>query len=166
MEQHALRARAFSALAFALVTALLVASCGGGDDSGAAPTSANGMPVIELRAPDGALRVEVARTVDERALGLSNRDRLDDGAGMLFDLGETRRATFVMRDMRFALDMVWIDAGRRVAGVTANAQPAPPGSMGPPYGSPGEVRYVLEVTAGVAGELGIAEGAELDFTLP
>lgn len=156
---------ALATLAFALIAAMIATGCAGGDDP---PRAASGLPVIGLRAPDGDLRVEVARTADERSLGLSGRDALAEGAGMLFDLGQTRRATFVMRDMRFALDMVWIDADRRVAGVTADVPPPADGEGGalPPYPSPGDVRYVLEVAAGVARELGIAEGATLEFTLP
>ena len=44
---------------------------------------------------------------------------------MLFDMGQVGTPDFWMKDMRFPLDMVWIDANKHVAGVTSRrAAPA------------------------------------------
>ena len=80
---------------------------------------------------------------------------------MWFDLGEEREATFVMRDMRFPLDIVWVDAELRVRHVTANAPVPDPGTADAAlvrYRPPGPVRYVLEINAGLAGVHGIGVG--------
>ena len=99
---------------------------------------------------------EVADTPDTRFRGLSGREALAPGTAMWFDLGGSYVAAFVMREMRFPLDIVWVEQtadGLRVAGVERNAPPAPPGTPEDEltlYRSPGSVRYVLEVNAGAA----------------
>ena len=104
---------------------------------------------------------ELADTPETRFRGLSGREALAPGAAMWFDLGASREAAFVMREMRFPLDFVWVSEDLRVAGVERNAPPAPPGTLEAEltlYRSPGLVRYVLEVNAGAAAAHGIGAG--------
>ena len=54
-----------------------------------------------------AFMVEIAASPDERSRGLSGRDRLPEGSGMLFVYNEPAVPGFWMRGMRFALDFVW-----------------------------------------------------------
>lgn len=116
----------------------------------------------------GTIDVDVATTEAQSERGLGYRDALAPDAGMIFDLHQTRRTEFWMKGMRFALDMVWIDADKRVAGVTADVQPQPdaPDDQLRRYSSDVPVRYVLELNAGAAARLGIAAGTQLGFTLP
>ena len=106
----------------------------------------------------------MADTLETRYRGLSGREALAPGAAMWFDLGGPRNAAFVMREMRFPLDIVWVEQtaeGLRVTGVERNAPPAPPGTPEAEltlYRSPGPVRYVLEVNAGAAAAHGIGAG--------
>lgn len=117
---------------------------------------------------DRTIDVEVASTAAQSERGLGYRDALAPDAGMIFDLHNTRSPSFWMKGMRFALDMVWIDADKRVAGVTAKI-PAEPGARDDRlkrYSSDTPVRYVLELNAGAAERLGVVEGAQLSFDLP
>ena len=75
-----------------------------------------------------SLRLEVADTDASRTLGLSGRDSLDSGAGMLFTFDAPGIYPFWMKDMKFPLDMVWIDSGKVVDVVTLR----PPVPGGPP----------------------------------
>lgn len=153
--------------------AVVVAGCGG-DGSPAASTPArpavaeSGMAIIPLRHDGHELLVEVAATPEQRAVGLSNRDAVDPGTGMLFDLGETRVPRFWMKDTRLALDMVWIREDRVIAEITADVQPQPgvPDSELAMYTPSSLVRYVLELPAGAAGQLEMQPGDALDFALP
>ena len=47
---------------------------------------------------------------EERSQGLSGRPNLAAGTGMLFVFEQAGSYAFWMKDMRFPLDMVWIDA--------------------------------------------------------
>lgn len=153
------------ALLLAVFAAAAIACTDDAPAGGSSPDLNGGLRTIALRYDGGTLRVEVAETPSQRALGLGGRDGLDDGAGMLFDLGSTRVPTFSMRGMLFALDFIWIDEEQRVTGVTSDVEPQPgvPDSELQTYSPESPVRYVLEVSAGTAERLGIDAGDRLSF---
>lgn len=166
--------RRFSAAA-SLSLALSLAACSG--PSHGSPTATPEVPPVSfattrlhIDAPQGArdVDVEVASTAEQSERGLGYRDSLAADAGMIFDLREARIPTFWMKGMRFPLDMVWIGEDKRVAGLTANVEPQPGASDEQlrRYAFDAPVRYVLEVNAGAASRLGLAEGSQLTFTLP
>ncbi|MGB2695882.1 MAG: DUF192 domain-containing protein [Dehalococcoidia bacterium] len=153
-----------SALALTLVCAsvALVVSCR--SDSG--PSNVDGQERIEVRVGNLIIDAEVARTEQERQLGLGGRDQLARHGGMLFTFTEDARHTFWMRGMRFPLDFIWIAADGTVAEITANVPP-------PGAGTPDSdlqllqpvvpVRYVLEVNAGVVAAGAVAVGDAVTF---
>lgn len=103
------------------------------------------------------LRVELARTAEERAQGLMFRRHLADDAGMVFDMESTGDWSFWMKNTLIPLDMIFIDAQWRVVCVVANATPETLQSRG--CGKPS--RWVLELSAGNAARYGIAEATPL-----
>lgn len=107
------------------------------------------------------ITVELARTQLEHYRGLSGRDKLCDDCGMLFVFPEPRKTAFVMRDMKFPLDMIGIREGKVVA-VDENAQPEN-GTDLTVYQNREAVDYVLEVNAGTVEKLKIKIGNELSF---
>lgn len=60
------------------------------------------------------MEVLVAKTPGQLYKGLSGRESLEPYSGMLFLFPESRRQAMVMRDMRFSLDMVWLERGKVV----------------------------------------------------
>jgi uncharacterized membrane protein (UPF0127 family) len=115
-----------------------------------------------------SLTVEVADTSLLRTRGLSYRDSLATGTGMLFVFGEARPLTFWMFEMRFCLDIIWIENGQ-IAGAAESVCPAEDRHSTdiPVYSSPSPVRYVLEVPAGWMDDHGFDVGTpvEIDPTL-
>lgn len=107
------------------------------------------------------LRVELARTAEERAQGLMFRRHLADDAGMVFDMESTGDWSFWMKNTLIPLDMIFIDAQWRVVCVVANATPETLQSRG--CGKPS--RWVLELSAGNAARYGIAEATPLRWRL-
>jgi uncharacterized membrane protein (UPF0127 family) len=154
-------------LAAMLMLALALGACAD-DDADVGADSTSGLPVIDLRYEGGTLRVELALTAEDRVRGLGGRDALAEDAGMLFDLVQPRVPGFWMKDMRFDLDMVWIDDQQTIVGVSANipAQPGVPDGDLPRYSPQVPVRYVLELNAGAASRLGLDEGDKVQFELP
>ena len=67
-------------------------------------------------------KLEVAETVAEKSRGLLGRDRLDSGAGMLFE-GMVASAWLHMFFMRFPIDIVFLDKVGRVMRINANLRP-------------------------------------------
>ena len=110
--------------------------------------------------------VDVADTYERRSLGLGGRDGMAREVGMWFDMGGTGSATFWMRGMRFPIDIVWISGGYVVTGVAERLpfpEPGTPDSALPLYPSGVPIRYVLEINAGLAEEMGIGEGSVVRF---
>ncbi|MFH1030403.1 MAG: DUF192 domain-containing protein [bacterium] len=99
------------------------------------------------------IKVEIADTFETRYKGLSNRDNLCEDCGMLFAFNEKDTRTFVMRDMKFGLDIIWIADGRIVK-IDENlpAEGFAPKIM---YSSTSPVDMVLEVNEGYCYKKGI-----------
>jgi uncharacterized membrane protein (UPF0127 family) len=90
--------------------------------------------------------VEVAASPANRERGLSGRPGLPADAGMLFIFPSPGLHGFWMKDMSFAIDLVWIGPDRRVLG-TASMAPCGPHAC-PIHYPPAPAAYVLEVSAG------------------
>jgi hypothetical protein len=110
-------------------------------------------------APDGTrIRLELAISDEERALGLMFRDSLPAEAGMLFVFAQDDRWPFWMKNTFVALDLVWLDGAGAVVDVRANVQPCRTDPC-PSYAPVAKGRAVLEVNTGFAKAHGIAAGA-------
>jgi hypothetical protein len=109
--------------------------------------------------------VEIAESDQQRRQGLSGRESLAEGTGMLFVFEEDSRPTFWMDDMNFAIDIVWIDNGRIVA-VENNVQPEDGVTEEnlTLYPAPQPIDYVLEVNAGYSEEHNLKIGDSVDFS--
>jgi uncharacterized membrane protein (UPF0127 family) len=114
----------------------------------------------EVRIGNTIFVAEVASTTFEKARGLSFRDGLAEGHGMLFLFdGESGIQNFWMKDMRFAIDIIWI-GGSKVLGFAENVAPQPGVSIWrlKIYNSPDGTDRVLEVNAGAVEEYHIKVG--------
>ncbi len=100
------------------------------------------------------LSVEVADDAAKRAQGLMNRKSLPPGYGMLFDFGQEQDVYFWMKNTYVPLDMIFIKENGTVATIRKNAQPLSERTIS--SGVP--VRFVLEVEAGVANQMGLKPG--------
>ncbi|MFL5761586.1 MAG: DUF192 domain-containing protein [Thermomicrobiales bacterium] len=111
-----------------------------------------------------ALKVEVADTNYLRSRGLSYRDELVPRTGMLFVFNEAMPLTFWMYEMRFCLDIIWINDGQiRGAAESVCPMPGTPADQLPIYASPEPVRYVLEVPAGWMRDHGYGVGTPVQI---
>jgi len=109
------------------------------------------------------LTVELARTLDEQVRGLSGRTGLKAGSGMLFVYDHPHPISIWMKDMRFPLDIIWIQAGRIVA-IEKHAPPLT--SAGPERVYTVTADSVLEVPAGFTDREKIRLGDSVQAILP
>ena len=127
---------------------------------GATAENYNG-PIAVL--PDGSqVRIEVAADDDTRAQGLMFRDRVPEGAGMLFVFPQSGDYPFWMKNTLVPLDMIWIDDQKRVVHVEPGVPPckADPCPSYPPHSI---AKYVLELGNGQAAKHRIVNGSTLTF---
>lgn len=105
-----------------------------------------------------AVKAEVVRSPEKLFLGLSHRQELPEGRGMLFIMPALEKQIFCMRGMQFPLDFLWIAQGR-VVGLEKNVSPQFSGNLV----SPQPVNYILEVPGGFSDRHGIQVGAPVSW---
>ncbi len=102
-----------------------------------------------------SLTAQIADTVGKRTLGLSGREHLANGSGMLFVFKKEGLYGFWMKDMHFAIDILWFDSNLQLVDMWQNASPD---SYPKIVESRSPARYVLEVPAGFAQKYSLAIG--------
>lgn len=129
---------------------------------GAGCPSSNRPEIQVIEVNGERLILEVVRTSEQHALGLSGRERLPAGQGMLFAFAAKDRYGFWMKEMRFPLDIIWIE-GKTIVGIEYGI-PAPTLSTElPALVRPHQpVDRVLEVSAGEADRLHLKEGMKFE----
>jgi uncharacterized protein len=126
------------------------------------PSTATELPRGTVIANGRTIPVDLALDDAEQERGLSYREALPDGEGMLFIFDRAERQTFWMHEMRFPLDIIFI-SGTRVVRVASDV-PAPAPGEYPAIVSSGEAAdKVLEINAGKAKIWGIGEGTEIEI---
>lgn len=118
------------------------------------------MRTINIEISDKEYKVLVAESEEDKRIGLSNIQSMDDNEGMLFDYSKDLQNLLIFntKNMSFPIDVIFIDDEDEVVAVE--------------YGEPGSdeliecesedgenIKYVLEINA----NSGIKIGDELDF---
>lgn len=104
--------------------------------------------------------VEKVSSNSDLARGLSGRSTIANNQAMLFDFKRPEKPCIWMKDMKFAIDIVWVDAQKKVVHLQKNVRP----ETYPAQFCPEELaQYVLEVRAGRAEEVGLGLGAVVSF---
>ena len=126
------------------------------------PTQSDATPTVTIGG--ASFTVDLADTPEKRFQGLSGREILEEGTGMLFVFQEERQHTFWMKDMRFPLDMIWITAECTIADIIADVPNPPPDQKNgalPTYSPSAPGTFVLELNAGVAAASGLQTGDQM-----
>jgi hypothetical protein len=139
---------------------LCLAGCGSAPDS--APAVDNSVPVT---LPGGVkIRAELKTDPADMARGMMFRDQLPPDRGMLFVHQTPGLYPYWMHNVRVALDILWLDSGKRIVEISAGTPPClKPASECPSYGGRAEAQYVLELAGGQAGKMGLSVGQQLQF---
>jgi uncharacterized protein len=107
--------------------------------------------------------VEIADDDAERARGLMFRDEMPADRGMLFIHDAEQPLAYWMKNTKIPLDILYFDSRRRLVSQQRDVPPCTLGDRCPPYPSSAPARYVLELNAGKAAELGLRDGVEMRF---
>lgn len=119
---------------------------------------------LRLASSPKLFKVQCAVSAEARARGLSGREALPPGHGMLFLFDDLAVQGMWMPDMRFPLDIVWLDENLTVVHITENTKPCPQPSLPencPTHSSRFRAKYAIEMTAGQAGIYGFVQGLQL-----
>jgi uncharacterized membrane protein (UPF0127 family) len=92
------------------------------------------------------LNIEVANTNEAREKGLSGRSGLAPNEGMLFIFREPGYYGFWMKDMKFPIDIAWLDQNKKIIFIAKDVSPYTYPQVFMPTSTP--ALYVLETGAG------------------
>lgn len=110
-----------------------------------------------------AISTLIADTPELQDKGLGGRYRgLPPNTGMLFVFEKEGNYGFWMKDMNFALDIVWIDTNQKIIGIEKNVTPDTYPKV---FYPPAWIKFVLELPAGFTVEQGIKIGDKFSPTL-
>lgn len=137
----------------------------GSQDSSAAVLQKDGK--INLTINTLNIFVEVADTKDKRKKGLSKKDDLPIGEGMLFVFEKSGLYTIWMKDMNFPIDIIWIDENKKIVDIVDNAlvEPNTKDRDLKRYIPKAQSIYILEINAGLASLNNLEIGDQVEFGL-
>ncbi|KKR31903.1 MAG: hypothetical protein UT65_C0014G0002 [Parcubacteria group bacterium GW2011_GWF2_39_8b] len=105
-------------------------------------------------------QAEVVRSQSELGRGLSGHKGLSDNEGMLFIFDKPDNYGFWMKDMRFPIDIIWLDQNFKVVHVEKSVATSTYPKVFYPSGP---ATYVLEVNSGISDSINLQIGDEAKF---
>ena len=104
--------------------------------------------------------IETASDMESSRIGLSGRQGMPEDHGMLFIMNDDKDIFFWMKGMRFPLDMLFFDKGKKVTEIFHNRLPCDNCPLIKPSKP---ASYALEINAGTAKKHGIRGGDRFEF---
>lgn len=110
---------------------------------------------------------KVVTSSQDRKKGLSKQDSLPLNQGMLFIFENKGPYGFWMKDMKFAIDIIWLDENKRIVDIVTYAAPQP-GQKDKEltvYKPRSDALYTLETNAGLSSLNNLQIGDKVNFEL-
>lgn len=104
------------------------------------------------------LQLEKVSKQKDLEKGLSGKNSLPQQAGMLFDFGSMGDWKIWMKDMKFPIDILWLDDKGKVVYIKQNALPE---SYPEIFSTDSKSRYVIELSHGSASRLNIDNDTQI-----
>ena len=123
---------------------------------------ANSKQIEEVCFKSNCFEVELAKTPEQRSIGLMNRESLDQDKGMLFIFDAQGVNSFWMKNTFIPLDIIWINKDKEIVAIKQDAQPCleEKCSIIMPYE---KSLYVLEINAGLTEKYNIQVRDKVEF---
>src|SRR5215216_782413 len=111
------------------------------------------------------LNADIPITSELMAKGLAVKNQLKENEAMLFAFEDSAKHPFWMKDMKFPIDIIWLDSDGKVVHIEQNLEPCLSVFICPNYTSNTDSQYVLETVAGFTQRYNISVGTDIDFEL-
>jgi uncharacterized protein len=108
---------------------------------------------------------DIALTDKQVQDGLAIKNSMTENEGMLFFLGEPRKAPFWMKNMKFPIDIIWLNENFTIVHIEQELQPCESVIYCKLYTPNSEALYVLETIAGFTKKHNLQIGDNIDFQL-
>tara|TARA_B100001179_G_scaffold232730_1_gene226842 strand:+ start:5973 stop:6476 length:504 start_codon:yes stop_codon:yes gene_type:complete len=115
---------------------------------------------LRIRVNGLPLKTQLAESFIERATGLSDHESLNQDEAMLFVFETDNQHSFWMKDMDFAIDIIWLNQNKEIIFIEDSVSPDTyPESFAPDTAA----RYVVEVAAGFVQQNMISVGDQFTW---
>jgi len=118
-------------------------------------TDVSEMTACEIYFGNSIIAVDLAKTSSELRKGFGGRENLLSDRGMLFIFGESDRHGIWMKNMKFAIDIIWLNDEFGVVDLRKNITPE---TFPEVFRPERDAKYVLEVASGVSDVLNVSVG--------
>jgi len=136
---------------------------------GITTSNASDGELVHIQTPSGiTIHAEIADTPLKRTVGLMYRDHLKKDHGMLFFFSQPQAWSFWMKNTKIPLDLIWLDAKKRVTHIERNVPICTKSDDSCPQYRPNsdDAMYVLEIAGGTVDGYKIEKGTKLPFGQP
>lgn len=116
-----------------------------------------------LRLGGGVFTARFADTREERIQGLSGTESLPADEALIFVYDRDDIWKIWMKDMRYAIDIVWLDESKTIVDIVEDATPE---SYPTEFAPDRDARYVIELASGTVKERSIRVGQTAEFDVP
>ncbi|MGI0006365.1 MAG: DUF192 domain-containing protein [Nitrososphaera sp.] len=158
------------AAAAALLSVLLITPIfsAGGPEPSSPIVTVGGLPgynqtVVSIG--DVRLLADIAADPNQKSLGLGVRNNMTEAEGMLFPFESEAPHGFWMNGMKFPIDIIWLDSGKKVVHIEPDLKPCPSVLDCPNYVPDSNALYVLETVAGFSERHDVTVGTQAEFEL-
>jgi uncharacterized membrane protein (UPF0127 family) len=121
--------------------------------------------ILNLGTTGITFRVECVVSPQALQKGLSGRQSLASGTGMFFVFHSLAIQTMWMPEMKFPLDIVWLDETLSVIHISYGLQPCTSRQNCPRISSQYDAKYAIEMPKGDATKYGFTEGMNLSVAI-
>jgi len=104
----------------------------------------------------------LSTTPDSQSKGLSIKDSLNENEGMLFIFESPQKYSFWMKDMKFPIDIIWINSTGKIVHIEKNLSPCYLLLPCPSYAPNNDSLYVLEVVSNFTNKFGVSVGDSVE----
>jgi len=116
---------------------------------------------IRVYFPNGEFVIaELALSAEQRSRGLMFRDGIGVDKGMLFIFEEEATHSFWMKNVKFPIDILWLDREKRIVHMAKQVPPCKKDPC-PTYTPIRPAVYVLELSAGKSDQMSLKPGNRL-----
>ena len=109
------------------------------------------------------LLASLATTPESQSKGLAVKDSLSENEGMLFIFESPQKYSFWMKDMKFPIDIIWINSAGKIVHIEKNLSPCVLFLPCPSYAPNDDSLYVLEVVSNFTNKFDINIGETVNF---
>lgn len=122
---------------------------------------------MQVTIKDLVVQAKIADEAKEHQTGLADYSSFALGDGMIFVFDKSASYVFWMKDVEFAIDIIWIDDAKKIVDIAPNVPPEP--NKGEKdltrYKPKSDAKYVLEINAGLSALHNLQIGDQVAFEL-